>query len=259
MSIPGNLSVDAPVVTPPDTAIRFAQVSKRFDDGTEALAPFDLDVARGSFVSLIGPSGCGKSTALRLASGLDTPTTGSIDIDRDSLGYVFQDATLLPWRTVQRNAELLLELEGVPRAERRGRAARALELTGLAGFASHLPRALSGGMRMRVSLARSLALGPDVFLFDEPFGALDEISRERLVDEVQDLHVRERFTALFVTHSIQEAVYLSSRIVVLSARPGRVVADIEVPFAYPRRPELRFSAEFTEVAGHVWQALRSAS
>lgn len=242
-----------------DAAIRLSQVSKTFADGTEALAPLDLAVAPGEFVALIGPSGCGKSTVLRLCAGLEEPSTGTLEVDRSHLGYVFQDATLLPWRSVQRNAELLLELAGVDRRERAERASRALELTGLTGFGRHRPRALSGGMRMRVSLARTLALDPDVFLFDEPFGALDELSRERLVDEIQSLSERIGFTALFVTHSIAEAVYLSTRVVVLSARPGRVVADIPVPFDHPRDPGLRFDAAFTRVAGQVWDALRSAS
>lgn len=239
--------------------IRLRGVAKTFDDGTEALAPLDLRVEPGEFVSLIGPSGCGKSTVLRLVAGLDDATAGVLDVDRDSLGYVFQDPTLLPWRSVQHNAELLLELAGVGRRERADAARWALELTGLSGFEKHRPRALSGGMRMRVSLARSLAARPSVFLFDEPFGALDEISRERLVDEIQRLYLHERFTGLFVTHSIAEAVYLSSRVVVLSARPGRVVADIPIPFDYPRTPELRFSPDFTRIAGEVWHALESAS
>jgi NitT/TauT family transport system ATP-binding protein len=258
MSLP-TLAPARAVSAPRGSAIRFRGVGKTFADGTEALAPFDLDVTPGEFVSIIGPSGCGKSTALRLASGLDTPTAGTIEVDRENLGYVFQDATLLPWRSVQRNAELLLELAGVDRAERAERARRALELTGLSGFARHKPRALSGGMRMRVSLARSLALEPHVFLFDEPFGALDEISRERLVDEIQALHRRERFTALFVTHSISEAVYLSTRVVVLSARPGRIVADIPVALDAPREPAIRYDPEFTRISGEVWDALRSAS
>lgn len=239
--------------------IRLHGVAKTFDDGTHALAPLDLRVEPGEFVSLIGPSGCGKSTVLRLVAGLDEASEGVLEVDRDSLGYVFQDPTLLPWRSVRRNAELLLELAGVGRRDRAEAAQWALELTGLGGFEKHRPRALSGGMRMRVSLARSLAARPKVFLFDEPFGALDEISRERLVDEIQRLYLHERFTGLFVTHSIAEAVYLSSRVVVLSARPGRVVADIPIPFDYPRTPELRFSPDFTRIAGEVWHALESAS
>ena len=256
------MTLTPPVATAPavdDRAIRLEGVSKTFADGTRALDVLDLDVRPGEFVSLIGPSGCGKSTVLRLVAGLDAPSTGDVGVDRSRLGYVFQDATLLPWRTAQRNAELLLELGGVDRRERVERARRALHLVGLGGFEQHRPRALSGGMRMRVSLARTLALDPTVFLFDEPFGALDELSREHLVDEIQALAERIGFTAVFVTHSIAEAVYLSSRVVVLSARPGRVVADIPVPFDHPREPRLRYDGAFGRVAAEVHDALRSAS
>jgi NitT/TauT family transport system ATP-binding protein len=171
---------------------------------------------------------------------------------------VFQDATLLQWRTVQRNVELLAELEGVPRSECRDRARKAIDLVGLGGFETKYPKQLSGGMRMRASLARSLALDPKVFLFDEPFGALDEITRERLNDELLSLFQQQGFAALFITHSIYEAVFLSTRVLVMSARPGHIVGDFQVPFAYPRSPDLRFEPEFAELSGQVSHALRGA-
>jgi NitT/TauT family transport system ATP-binding protein len=236
--------------------LTFSGVGRTFPDGTEALRDVDLTVDGGEFVTVVGPSGCGKSTLLRLASGLDHPTTGSVRLGSDRVGYVFQDPTLLPWRTVQRNVELLAELEKVPRAERQRRAAEAISLVGLDGFTKHRPRALSGGMRMRVSLARSLVLEPDVFLFDEPFGALDEMTRERLNDELLQLFQDRRFAALFITHSVAEAVFLSTRVLVMSPRPGRLVGDVAVPFGYPRRPELRYSEEFGKVAGEVSDLLR---
>jgi NitT/TauT family transport system ATP-binding protein len=239
-------------------ALALTGVEMRFPDGTHALDATDLRVEPGDFVSIIGPSGCGKSTLLRLVSGLERPTSGRLELAPGNVGYVFQDPTLLPWRTVRANVELLAELDGIPAAERRRLAAEAIALTGLAGFEGHRPRALSGGMRMRVSLARSLTLKPRLFLFDEPFGALDEITRERLNDELLRLYALEGFTALFVTHSAPEAVFLSSRILVMSARPGRIVAEVRVPFRYPREPELRFDAEYARLVGVVSHALRGA-
>jgi len=236
--------------------LTFSGVGRTFPDGTEALRDVDLTVDGGEFVTVVGPSGCGKSTLLRLASGLDHATTGSVTVGSDRVGYVFQDPTLLPWRTVQRNVELLAELEKVPKGERQRRVAEAISLVGLDGFTKHRPRALSGGMRMRVSLARSLVLEPDVFLFDEPFGALDEMTRERLNDELLQLFQDRRFAALFITHSVAEAVFLSTRVLVMSPRPGRVIGDVAVPFGYPRRPELRYSEEFGKVAGEVSDLLR---
>jgi NitT/TauT family transport system ATP-binding protein len=239
--------------------LAFNAVSKRFDDGTVALDGFELTVAPGEFVSVVGPSGCGKSTLLRIASGLAAPSDGSVVTGTDKVGYVFQDPTLLPWRTVQANVELLAELDGLPKPERRRRADDAIRLVGLSDFARHHPRALSGGMRMRVSLARSLTMQPELFLFDEPFGALDEITRERLNDELQQLFVTQRFTALFVTHSVTEAVFMSTRVVVMSGRPGQVVGDFPVPFKYPRPPRLRFAEDFARLAGEVSACLRGDS
>ena len=239
--------------------LTFDGVERTFPDGTTALRDVDLQVGRGEFVSVVGPSGCGKSTLLRLASGLEPATAGRVDVRSDRVGFVFQDATLLPWRTVRRNVEMLAELEKVPRAERRRRAEQVIDLVGLGDFARHRPRQLSGGMRMRVSLARSLVLEPEVFLFDEPFGALDEMTRERLNDELLALFADRGFAALFITHSVAEAVFLSTRVVVMSPRPGRILGDVPVPFDYPRAPELRYSEDFAKVAGEVSHLLRGSA
>jgi NitT/TauT family transport system ATP-binding protein len=251
MVTPMNDSVHAP-------ALRFNGVSMVYPDGTHALRETSFDVSPGEFVTVVGPSGCGKSTLLKIASGLHAPTTGSVDVDLKQVGYVFQDATLLQWRTVQRNVELLAELEGVSKSERSRRATEAIELVGLHGFETKYPKQLSGGMKMRASLARTLVLDPSVFLFDEPFGAVDEITRERLNDEVINLFERQRFSALFITHSISEAVFLSTRVLVMSARPGQLVADYTVPFEYPRRPDLRFEPEFARLCGEISLSLRGA-
>ena len=229
-----------------------------YPDGTHALSETTFDVSPGEFVTVVGPSGCGKSTLLKIASGLNPPTTGKVDVDLTTLGYVFQDATLLQWRTVQRNVELLAELQGMSKESRSARADETIKMVGLAGFEKKYPKQLSGGMKMRASLARTLVLDPKLFLFDEPFGAVDEITRERLNDEVISLFGRERFAALFITHSISEAVFLSTRVLVMSARPGRIVAEFPVPFDYPRSPDLRFKAEFAELAGQISHELRGA-
>jgi NitT/TauT family transport system ATP-binding protein len=236
--------------------LEFIGVGKQFADGTVALSGFDMRVVRGEFVSVVGPSGCGKSTLLRIASGLSDVSAGSMRRHADEIGYVFQDPTLLPWRTVQANVELFAELRHMSKDERRRRAADAIKLVGLSDFVRHRPRALSGGMRMRVSLARTLALQPELLLLDEPFGALDEITRERLNDELLQLYLTQRFTALFITHSVMEAVYLSTRVVVMSDRPGQVVGDFAVPFEYPRSPRLRFADQFAQLAGEVSACLR---
>ncbi|KQO84660.1 ABC transporter ATP-binding protein [Frigoribacterium sp. Leaf263] len=251
----------SPPVAPPastrvDTLLDFRDVAMRFANGTVALQDVDLTVDRGEFVTVVGPSGCGKSTLLRIASGLENASHGSAEVDTDRIGYVFQDATLLPWRTVRDNVELLAELNGAPKTARRAAAQESIDLVGLSGFESNLPKELSGGMRMRASLARSLTLDPELFLFDEPFGALDEITRERLNDELLRLFVEKRFAGLFITHSVSEAVYLSTRVVVMSGRPGRIVGEFDVPFDMPRDPEIRFTAEFAELVGEVSHALR---
>lgn len=238
------------------TLLDFDDVAMTFPDGTVALHSVDLTVSAGEFVTVVGPSGCGKSTLLRIASGLETASTGTVELGTDRIGYVFQDATLLPWRSVERNVELLAELHGEPKTARAAKATEAIELVGLVGFEKHLPRQLSGGMRMRTSLARSLTLDPEIFLFDEPFGALDEITRERLNDELIRLFVEKQFAGLFITHSVSEAVYLSTRVIVMSGRPGTIVDQFEVPFDMPRDPEIRFTGEFAELVGQVSHALR---
>jgi NitT/TauT family transport system ATP-binding protein len=239
-----------------DAALRFDDVSMVFPDGTHAVANVTLEVSRGELVTVVGPSGCGKSTLLRIASGLETNTGGSLFVLRKSLGYVFQDPTLLPWRTVAKNVELLAELEGMGKEERQRKVAATIDLVGLRGFEDKYPKQLSGGMRMRASLARSLVLDPQVFLFDEPFGALDEITRERLNAELLRLFQLEGFAALFITHSITEAVYLSTRVAVMSPRPGRIVAEFDVPFPYPRTHDLRYDPAFAKLSGEISHALR---
>ena len=239
-----------------EIALRFDDVSMTFPDGTKALQNVSFDVRAGEFVTVVGPSGCGKSTLLRIASDLEQATGGSCSIDRQSIGYVFQDATLLPWRDVRRNVELIAELHGIDKIKRAELSAEAISLVGLNGFENKYPRQLSGGMKMRASLARSLVLKPKVFLFDEPFGALDEITRERLNDEVLRLFQLEGFAGLFITHSIAEAVYMSTRVLVMSSRPGRITHSIDIPFDFPRSHDLRYDPKFAEVCGQVSHALR---
>ena len=229
-----------------------------FPDGTEALRNISFELSRGEFVTIVGPSGCGKSTLLKIASGLLEPTNGSVEVDRERLGYVFQDATLLPWRTVSKNVELLAELHGIDSQERQRLVEESIELVNLEGFENHYPKSLSGGMKMRCSLARSLTLKPPLFLFDEPFGAVDEITREKLNEDTQQLFKQEGFAGLFITHSISEAVFMSTKVLVMSARPGRIVAEFDIPFEYPRKPDLRFDADFAELCGKVSFALRGS-
>ena len=238
-------------------ALVFDDVELVYPDGTHALSTVNLEIGKGEFVSLVGPSGWGKSTLLRVAAGLVLPSSGRTCTDGGELGYVFQDATLLPWRTVADNVGLLAELRRLGRRERRELVAAAIETVGLRGFEDKYPDTLSGGMKMRVSLARALTLDPDLFLFDEPFGALDEMTRGRLNDEVLQLFQARSFTGVFVTHSIHEATFLSTRVLVMSSGPGRIVADIAVEFGFPRQPRLRFDSAFNRVAAAVSDALRS--
>ena len=239
-------------------SLSFESIGMVFPDGTEAVRDVSFTIRKGEFVTVVGPSGCGKSTLLKIASGLLEPTAGRVVVDRDRLGYVFQDATLLPWRTVKGNVELLTELHDMPEDERARIAEEAIQLVGLDGFQHHYPKSLSGGMKMRASLARTLTLRPPIFLFDEPFGAVDEITREHLNEETQQLFQREGFAGLFITHSIGEAVFMSTRVLVMSARPGRIIAEFEVPFGYPRSPELRFDPAFAKLSGEVSYALRGS-
>ncbi|MFT4174628.1 MAG: ABC transporter ATP-binding protein [Rhodocyclaceae bacterium] len=238
--------------------VDLAGVSKRFDNGVAALDEVSLSLAPGEFVSIVGPSGCGKSTLLRMVAGLIAPSGGSCRRPADiETAFVFQDAALLPWRTVADNAELLMELEGYAAAERHTRARSALELVGLAGFERSYPHQLSGGMRMRLSLARALALQPDLLLLDEPLAAVDELTRDVLQEELLQLWKQAGFTAVLVTHSVHEAVFLSDRIVVMSPRPGRILDIIDVPFDFPRDSALRAQPAFAELTGRVSTALRA--
>ena len=242
-------------------------VTKRFASGLEALGGIDLDVARGEFLSLLGPSGCGKSTLLRIVAGLADPTSGSCElhlgnpagrsIPAGRIGFVFQDATLMPWSTVARNVELPFRIAGRVRAAERERVEAALRAVGLAGFEKSYPHQLSGGMRMRVSIARALVTEPDLLLLDEPFAALDEITRHQLNDDLLRLWEAQRPTILFVTHSVFESVYLSSRIAVMRRRPGRIIADFSVNL--PRRDgSVRTTPAYAQTCETVSGALAAA-
>ena len=235
-----------------------AGLNKYFPSGVQALRDLDLEISRGQFVSIVGPSGCGKSTFLRLVAGLDAPTSGELRVEgHDPLGlaFVFQDATLLPWRSVAHNITLPLELR---REDADERVAQTLELVGLTDFAAAYPAQLSGGMRMRVSIARALVTRPQILLLDEPFGALDEITRQRLNEELLRLWQEDHWTSLFVTHNVSEAVFLSQRVLVMSARPGRILADIPIPFPYPRSAYLRSAPEFIRIANGISRQLAHA-
>jgi NitT/TauT family transport system ATP-binding protein len=247
-----------------EVAVRLSAVTKRFGDGPVVLDGIDLTAATGDFVALIGPSGCGKTTILRLISGLSPVTSGTVTVGgrraseaRDRLGYIFQDATLLPWLSVTANLEAPLRIKGVAKTERRRICQEMLERVRLQGVAERVPRQLSGGMKMRVSVARALALAPELLLLDEPFGALDEMTRNHLNEELLQLREHHAWTAFFVTHSVSEAVFLSNRIVVLGTNPGRIVAEIQVPFPYPRTAALRQEPGFHQLVDHVSQSLRA--
>lgn len=243
-----------------DPVVQIENVSKIFEDGTEALRDVTLSIAPGSFTALLGPSGCGKSTLLKLIAGLIRPSAGSITSSfpgRGHMGYVFQDATLMPWADVARNVAMPLDLMGLDEAETRIRVATALKLVGLEEFASAYPRALSGGMKMRVSLARALASKPEVLLLDEPFAALDEITRNRLNDDLIRIAAEENLTIIFVTHSVFESVYLADRVVVMAPRPGRPVADFEPMAPAGRDQDWRLTSGYTEMCGKVSEAVQA--
>ena len=239
--------------------LTFNAVSKSFANGVRALEHATFAVERGEFLSLVGPSGCGKSTALRLVAGLSEPSAGDVVWDSGSpppLGFVFQDAALMPWATVEKNVRLPLELKGLDKTSSQRKVTDALELVGLTAFAKAYPRELSGGMRMRVSIARALATDASLLLMDEPFAALDELTRERLNDELRTLWASRGLTIIFVTHSIYESVYLSSRVVVMSSRPGRVVDDISMISPFDRTTEYRLSSEYGDRCRKVRAALQ---
>ncbi|MBI1246035.1 MAG: ATP-binding cassette domain-containing protein [Alphaproteobacteria bacterium] len=248
--------------------VRCRGVAKLFSNGTLALQNVDLDVGRHQFVSLLGPSGCGKSTLLRLIAGLGEASAGTIDwpdaqhdvsgVALPRLSFVFQEPTLMPWASAIRNVMLPLKLAGTPAEEARARAAEALRMVGLAAFENAYPRELSGGMKMRVSIARALVTRPEVLLMDEPFAALDEITRFKLNNDLLELWHASNFTVVFVTHSVFESVFLSQRIVTMAARPGRVIADMDVSAPYPRAVDYRTSPLYNAHCKRASEALERA-
>lgn len=256
------------MATKPDVIVAQAlNLTFQTNDGpVHALSDVDLEVGKGDFISFIGPSGCGKTTLLRVIADLEQPTGGSITVNGMSpeearlnraYGYVFQAAGLYPWRTIEKNVRLPLEIMGIPKAEARERIAKVLDLVGLSDFGRKFPWQLSGGMQQRASIARALAFDADLLLMDEPFGALDEIVRDHLNEQLLDLWARTNKTICFVTHSIPEAVYLSTRIVVMSPRPGRIIDVIDSPLPTERPLEIRDTPEFLEVAARVRDGLRA--
>jgi NitT/TauT family transport system ATP-binding protein len=237
-------------------------VTKIYDTGVAALGPIDLDVRQGEFVSLLGPSGCGKSTALRLIAGLNAPTTGNVSVSHRGghqrgghIGFVFQEPTLMPWATVQDNVRLPLKLAHAPAAEADALVGEALNQVGLSDFAHAFPRELSGGMKMRVSLARALVTDPGILLMDEPFAALDEVTRFRLNNDLLSLWRNLHKTIIFVTHSVFESVYLSQRVLVMTSRPGRISAEFQIESSEPRGEDFRTSAEYAGYCRMVSNAL----
>jgi NitT/TauT family transport system ATP-binding protein len=251
---------------PAGSAVSLRGVTKAYDNGVMALGPIDLEVRRGEFVSLLGPSGCGKSTALRLIAGLSAPTSGTVRVARPAatvsgahpVGFVFQEPTLMPWASVRENVRLPLKLAHLASAKSNARIDEALEQVGLSEFADAYPRELSGGMRMRASLARALVTDPDILLMDEPFAALDEITRFRLNNDLLALWRNLHKTVIFVTHSVFESVYLSQRVLVMTSRPGRIAAEIRVETTVPRTEDFRTSADYAGFCRKVSNALAPA-
>lgn len=261
MAAPDAMSENA--ADPAGSAVSLRGVTKVYDSGVTALGPFDLDVKRGEFVSLLGPSGCGKSTALRLIAGLAQPTAGTVSVAHraqarrgsHSIGFVFQEPTLMPWASVRDNVRLPLKLAHAPAADADSRIDEALAQVGLTEFAGAYPRELSGGMKMRVSLARALVTDPDILLMDEPFAALDEITRFRLNNDLLALWRNLHKTVIFVTHSVFESVYLSQRVIVMTARPGRIGSEFRITAPEPRGEAFRTSADYAAFCREVSNAL----
>ena len=250
-------------------AVEVLSAQMTYPGGTQALQPVDLSIAEGEFVTLLGPSGCGKSTLLKMIAGLLEPSDGRLLVWRKpvqqmaaaarKLSFVFQSPTLMPWASVRTNVRLPLDLAGVARAQAEPLVADALAMVSLSAFSEALPRALSGGMQMRVSIARGLVTQPDLLLMDEPFGALDEITRFKLDAELLELWRSRKLTVIFVTHSIHEAVFLSSRVVMMAARPGRVIEQFTIDEAYPRRADFMVSPQFARYAKQLQDSLQRAS
>ena len=243
--------------------IELEGVTKRYRNAEVAVEGISLTVNRGEFVTFLGPSGCGKSTLLKLVSGLSPVSDGTVRVNgmtpenaRELVSFIFQDATLLPWRTVERNVGLGMELQHAARLERKERVARMLDLVSLSHVAKRYPRQLSGGMKMRASIARALVSRPRILLMDEPFAALDEMPRDRLNEELLRLFSEQKWTVLFVTHSVAEAVFLSTRVVILAAHPGRVAHEIDVNLPWPRTAETRESKAFEEQVTQASRLLR---
>ncbi len=258
---PANSIPTMPVVSPPFISIE--NLGKTYPNGSSVLKGLSLKAEAEDFISLIGPSGCGKSTLLRMLAGLTDTSSGTISIEgmtpanaREITSFVFQDATLLPWRTVEKNVSLVLELENVLQPQRKARIDAMLKLVGLTDVAKHYPRQLSGGMKMRVSIARALATTPRLLLMDEPFGALDEITRNHLNEELLRLKKEQRWTTFFVTHSVSEAVFLSNRILIMGSHGGQIAREVRIPLAMPRTAALRSQPEFLRLVGEVSTALR---
>ncbi len=258
---PNSRSVEARAS---QTEVVLIGVSKKFRRGSLALQDISIRVDKHEFVSLLGPSGCGKSTLLRLVSGLTPASSGQLEVmgkspaaARDQMSFIFQDATLLPWRTVEQNVGLGLELEHEKKETRIAKVAKMLELVGLTAVAQRYPRQLSGGMKMRVSIARALVSRPSLLLLDEPFAALDEMSRDRLNEELLRLYSEQKWTVMFVTHSVAEAVFLSTRIVILAPHPGRVAHVIPIDLPWPRTAETRLTMAYEEQVAQVSRLLRS--
>lgn len=272
MALAQRTRLDTPLAQaePAQERIRITvrNLDKRYgsgEAGVKAVDDVSFEVKQGEFVALLGPSGCGKSTILNMVAGLIPRSSGHIAIDADEVrhgdvnrkvGYVFQRDTVFPWRTVEANIGYGLEIAGVDKAERKAKVARAIETAGLGGFGAKFPRMLSGGMRQRVALMRTLIMEPEILLMDEPFGALDTHTKLEMHKTLLDIWERERQTVLFVTHDLGEALTLASRIILLSARPGRLKEDFEVPFARPRDAvSLRESTEFGRLYSHIWHSL----
>ncbi|GLI27739.1 ABC transporter ATP-binding protein [Agromyces rhizosphaerae] len=252
--------------TPTTTAkISVREVSKTFPLKGEEFVALDrvsIDIADNEFVTVVGPSGCGKSTLMNVLAGLETPTGGEALVDGKSVsgpgperGVIFQQYALFPWLTVRKNVEFGLKVAGVPKAQRRERAEHFIEMVGLQQFADALPKMLSGGMKQRCAIARAYAVNPSILLMDEPFGALDALTRVRLQEQLLETWSQEKRTVMFITHDVDEAVFLANRVIVMAARPGRIFDVIDVDLPYPRTEDMRLSPEFADLRNRVWHSV----